>query len=289
MQKKSRQLLLTATLFFVAVFLFFAQRSFSQNVNYVKVSFLDVGQGDAIFIEAPNGVQVLVDGGPGDAVQRQLPEVMRFWDRSIDILVATHPDADHIGGLPEVLRRYRVDYVLDTEIGSDTGVYDEYTYQRDRSRAERIQAQAGGVIVLDRERGVFIEVLFPGKNIIDVSDKNDTSIVLRLVYGESEVLLTGDASTKIEKYLVSKYGKNLESDILKLGHHGSKTSTSEEFLQVVSPSSVVISAGKDNRYGHPHQEVIRGVQDFGSNIYSTNEADAVRFMMRADSILFQSR
>jgi len=253
-------------------------------VEYLQVSFLDVGQGDSVFIEAPNGVQMIVDGGPDDSVLRELSKVMPFWDRSIDIVVATHPDKDHIGGLPEIFQRFKVGTSLDTGVTSDTGIYNEYKKRRASSSANLVQAHSGQVISLDEKSGVYVEVLFPGESLNEIKDKNDTSIILRVVYGESEVLLTGDASVKIERFLLSKYGKNLESDILKLGHHGSKTSTSKEFLEKVNPESVVISAGVDNSYGHPSKETLYIVNNFGSKIYSTIDSGIVSFYLYPDII-----
>jgi competence protein ComEC len=254
MKRNHRRLILIAILFCIAIFVF-SVSVLPKTEKGVQVSFLSVGQGDAVFIEAPNGTQVLVDSGADGSVLRELGKVMSFWDRSIDIVAATHPDMDHIGGFPEIFQRFDIEYVLDTETESDTGIYEAYVENRDREKSERVIAEAGQVIVLDKKEGVFMEVLFPG-DVSEIKDKNDASIILRLVYGEKEVLLTGDASKKIERYLVSVYGDRLESDILKLGHHGSKTSTDKTFVERVNPETVVVSAGLNNRFGHPHQEVL---------------------------------
>ncbi|NCS99581.1 MBL fold metallo-hydrolase [Candidatus Parcubacteria bacterium] len=279
-----KKILSIATLIFVAIFIISFEKGLLNKVEYLQVSFLDVGQGDSVFIEAPNGVQMIVDGGPDDSVLRELSKVMPFWDRSIDIVVATHPDKDHIGGLPEIFQRFKVGTSLDTGVTSDTGIYNEYKKRRASSSANLVQAHSGQVISLDEKSGVYVEVLFPGESLNEIKDKNDTSIILRVVYGESEVLLTGDASVKIERFLLSKYGKNLESDILKLGHHGSKTSTSKEFLEKVNPESVVISAGVDNSYGHPSKETLYIVNNFGSKIYSTIDSGIVSFYLYPDII-----
>jgi competence protein ComEC len=260
------KLILTATLFSVAVFLFFLQ--VSPQEGFLEVHFLSVGQGDAVFIEAPGGQQVLVDAGPDTTVLRELAKVMPFWDRSIDMVVATHPDMDHIGGFPEIFQRFDVGTVLDNGASADSGVYEAYVYERDREGADIVTVRAGQVISLGE---VYIEVLFPGNNAEDIKDRNDSSVVLRVVYGENEVLLTGDASKKIERFLVAKYGDSLQSDILKLGHHGSKTSTDKIFLETVSPEVVVISAGEGNRYGHPHEDVMDTVRAFGAEILSTQD------------------
>jgi competence protein ComEC len=287
MKKNLQHILIVATLLFVATFLYLIQKNNSTSSEYMKVSFLDVGQGDAIFIEAPNGVQMLIDSGPDNSVLQELSKVMPFWDRSIDVVVATHPDKDHIGGFPELFKRFKVGYVLDTEVISDTGIYREYLSQREKIDAKKLSSEAGQVIVLDKKSGVYVEVLFPGENIENIKDKNDTSIVLRVVYGESEVLLTGDASKKVEKFLVSKYGEGLESNILKLGHHGSKTSTSESFLETVSPEIAIVSAGEGNRYGHPHGGVIERVKHLGLETYSTSENRLILMEISPTEIFFK--
>jgi len=271
MKRSSYRYVLVLVLFFVALFLYDTAHPFSDDTE-LEIHFLSVGQGDAIFIEAPNGVQMLIDGGPDETVLARLGEVMSPTDRSIDIVLATHPDLDHIGGLPEVLSRFDVSYVMDTGVSSDNGIYQSYLLAKQKNGIEYVKAFSGQVIVLDEIRGVYLEVLFPSLDRDIPKDINDTSVVLRLVYGEDTLLLTGDASSRVEKYLVSSLGEGLDSDILKLGHHGSKTSTSEEFVDVVSPDGIVISAGKDNRYGHPHKEVLSVLDRYNPlSMYDTRE------------------
>jgi len=214
--------------------------------KYVEVMFLDVGQGDAIFVEAPNGNQLLIDGGTGKSVLRKLSKVMPFYDRSIDVVLATHPDKDHIGGLPHVLDRYKVEYFLEGGTISDSGVYRAL-----QERVDPILARRGMNIHLGS--GVVVEILFPDREVSRV-ERNTGSVVARVVYGNTSFLLMGDSPKSIEKYLLSI--DDLDSDVLKAGHHGSKTSSGMSFVKEVSPRFVVISAGKDNRYGHPHQEVM---------------------------------
>ena len=250
----------------------------------LTVAFLDVGQGDAIFIEAPNGNQMLVDGGPGRAVFKSLGDVMPFYDRSLDIVIATHPAADHIGGLPEILRRYEVALFLDPGMESDTGVYTALVRSIGLSGAEYVIARRGMRLALDEEAGVFFEILFPDRDMAG-ADTNDASIVGKLVYGETSFLLTGDSPQKIEKYLAAIDEKNLTVDALKLGHHGSKTSTSATLLGYASPEYAIISAGKDNRYGHPHEEVLARLREFGiARILRTDELGTIVFKSDGEMI-----
>lgn len=219
----------------------------------LTVAFLNVGQGDAMYIEAPNGNQMLIDGGnPSGAVLRELGRVMPFWDRSLDVVLSTHPDQDHVGGLPSVLSRMKVSRVVTTENTSATGASGEFEKIIKEKRLERILARAGGKIILDE--GVVFEILFPNKSTAGW-ETNLGSIVARLTYGEVSFLFTGDAPQSVEQYLVGTQGGLLKTNVLKLGHHGSRTSSAEVFLSAVDPEYAVVSAGKDNKYGHPHKEV----------------------------------
>lgn len=241
---------------------------FKKQQDFLVVSFLYVGQGDAVFIEAPNGVQVLVDAGPDRGVVRELGKVMPFWDRSIDMIIPTHADKDHIGGFPEVLKRFTIESIYDMGSDATTGIFEAYeSYKQDEHSAIK-EARAGDTIILDSEHGVYLRVLFPSENIEDI-ERNDTSTVVQLVYGDIEFMLTGDAGVMVENYLVYEYDNFLASDVLKAGHHGSRTSSSQLFLEKVQPKYVVISAGENNSYGHPHQEVVDAIKSFGSKIFET--------------------
>lgn len=240
----------------------------------LTVSFLDVDQGDAVLIQSPTGVQVLVDGGATRAVLRELSRTMPLFDRSLDAVVATHPDQDHIGGLADVLTRYEVLRVVESGNVSQSPAYLRFGAARDREGAERIVARRG--MRLSLGSGSYADVLFPDRDVSSV-ESNTASIVLRVVYGDTEVLLTGDAPAAIEKHLVSLYGKNLESDVLKAGHHGSKTSSDELFLDTVSPGVAVFSRGCENRYGHPAPEVVERFQERRIVLYDTCEQGTVTF------------
>jgi len=225
----------------------------ADNRGVLTVAFLNVGQGDAIYIEAPNGNQMLIDGGqPSGAVLRELGRVMPFWDRSLDVVLATHPDQDHVGGLPSVIERMRVGNIVTTENTSETGAYGAFEKEIFDKHINRVLARAGEKIILDE--GVILEILFPDRSTAGW-ETNTASVVARLSYGEQSFLFTGDSPQSVEKYLISKKGGTLHSNVLKLGHHGSRTSSSKVFLSAVDPKYAIISAGKDNKYGHPHKEV----------------------------------
>jgi competence protein ComEC len=247
------------------------------NESRLTVAFLDVGQGDAIFIQAPGGEQMLIDGGAtSGALLRELGKVMPFYDRSIDIVMATHADQDHIGGLPSVLERFRVGMFVRTATVASTSVYRTLlqTVEDRKVKTEIITAPEN----LDLGGGAEFDILFPDKDTAGW-ETNDSSIVGKLVYGSNSFLLTGDSPAKIETYLVKKYGTLLKSDVLKAGHHGSKFSSSELYLKTVLPVYTIISAGLNNRYGHPNQETLDRLIKVNSQVLKT---------MGQGSIIFKS-
>lgn len=251
--KRNIQYAVLGFLLFLDIFILVAMVRADRH-GELTVAFLDVGQGDAIYIEAPNGNQILVDGGPtANGLLRALGRVMPFYDRSIDLVLATHPDQDHVGGLPAVLARMNVSGVVTTENSSQTGIYTAFEKVISQKHIRRILARKGERFILDN--GVALEILFPDRS-VSGWETNMGSIVARLSYGNESFLLTGDSPQGIEKYLVAKDGGALHSTVLKLGHHGSKTSSSREFLSAVNPDEAVISAGLNNKYGHPHKEVL---------------------------------
>ncbi len=242
----------------------------------LKVAFLDVGQGDAIFIEAPNGNQILVDGGPGKNILAQLAKVMPAYDRTIDAILVSNPDKDHIGGLLEVLKTFEIGAVLEPGTKPDTAIYQEFEKAIDTEGAKKILARRGMKVVMDEKTGVALAILFPDRDVSETKT-NDGSIVAKLIYGQTALMLTGDAPESIERYLVLLDGANLRSDLLKAGHHGSRTSSSVEFLAAISPAFAVISVGKNNSYGHPHQEVLERLTSAGAEILRTDQLGAIIF------------
>jgi len=242
----------------------------------LTVAFLNIGQGDAIFIDAPSGNQLLIDGGPDKSVLRELSKVMPFYDRSIDVVIATHADQDHVGGLPDVLRKYNTDLFLEPGLSGESSSYEELekivSEEEAGGNLQKILARRG--MSIDLGEGAVLQILFPDRDPSGM-DTNTASIVARLVYGENEFMLTGDSPIAIEDYLVSQ--GELRSDVLKAGHHGSKTSSGTSFVSAVSPKYAVISAGKDNKYGHPNKEVLDILNNFGAKILRTDEADRIVF------------
>ncbi len=241
------------------------------NSGIMQVVFLDVGQGDSILIITPNRNQLLVDTSENEIVIRKISKHLHFFDKTIDLLITTHPDADHIGGVPALLKKYvfaQYGYFFDSP-GSPLN--DQIDKLIEKKRIQKTNLKAGDEIILDQEFGIKAKVFWPDPD-AEIEDKNDQSIVMKISYDQIDFMLTGDAGILIEEKIITALYKNvpnvgdqdanLESEILKLGHHGSKTSTSAEFLERVSPNFVVISAGEDNKFGHPHQEVIDRINSY---------------------------
>ncbi len=238
-------------LFLTAIFSWYALFAESRE-GVLTVSFLDVGQGDAIFVESPDGNQVLIDGGPNAKVLRELAREMPFYDRFIDVIIATHPDRDHTAGLADVFSRFHSGAYFASGALSDNGMNEILDANSESSGAKKYLGRAGTRI--DLGDGAVLDILFPDRDMTHI-ETNTSSIVAKLTYGDTSFLLTGDSPIAIEQYLAATYGEQLDVDVLKLGHHGSRTSTSDIFLTVTSPEYAITSAGKDNRYGHPHKEV----------------------------------
>jgi competence protein ComEC len=255
---------------------------FSSHSTTLHVSFLNVGQGDAVFIEAPNGNQLLYDAGPpSGATLRELARVMPFWDRTIDVAVLSHPDMDHIGGYPEVFHRYEIGAVLEPGATSENGVYDAVEKAITDEHAGHIFAHKGMRIELGG--GVVADVLYPDHD-MSGEETNSASIVLRVHYGETAFLLSGDLPQAEEEYVAKEFGAGLHAQVLKLGHHGSRTSTSPYWLSAVQPDIAVISAGKDNRYGHPHKEVTELLKEKNIPTLVTFEEGTITFESDGETI-----
>lgn len=249
----------------------------------LTVSFLDIGQGDSIYIEAPNGRQMIVDGGPNESLMSALPDVLVFGDKTIDVLVVTNPDADHYSGFIPLIESFEIGAIVESGTSSDTTLYDSFQQLITEKEIDHVEAYSGQKIILDEERNVYLEILFPNT---DVSswDSNDGSIVSKLVYGNTSVLLMGD-STKLAEGIVVSRNDLSGVDILKAGHHGSKTSTGLPLLEESKPSVVVISAGEDNRYGHPDEETIENLNEMGIPYLVTMDEGTITFISDGEKFI----
>lgn len=234
----------------------------------LEVIFFDIGQGDAAFIETPKGHQILIDGGPGSQILEKLGKQMPFYDRSIDLIILTHPEKDHMSGLIEVLKRYKVDCILWTGIKREAPELEEWLRLIEEKGIKTEIAVSGQKIKMGN---VEFDILSPFENLSGeaVKNVNDTSIVLKMLFGNDSFLFTGDISVVVEAALL-KEGADIDSDVLKVSHHGSKNSNLESFIWEVSPEISVISSAKNNSYGHPHLEVLEVLSKFGIKILRTD-------------------
>lgn len=235
----------------------------------LQVKFFDVGQGDAIFIQTPNGNKILIDGGPDNTILERLGRELGFLDRSLDLVVLTHPDRDHIAGLIGVLDRYTVAAALTTGVRRETT---DFRLWEEKLAKKHIPAVVGRLgLWAEISPSVVLAVFSPEKNIAGqrIEKTNNTGIVLKLVYGKTSYLFTADIERPVEELLV-RSGLNLRAEVLKVAHHGSKTSSSENFLRAVSPVAAIISLGRRNPYGHPHSEVIERLERHGIKIFRTD-------------------
>lgn len=256
------------------------------NSEVLKVVFLDVGQGDAIFIEAPNGKQMLIDGGPDASVLSRLSSVMPFGDRFIDLILITHADMDHIGGLYPVLENYKIGRIVENGLGGETDIYKNLENKIIENKIERIVARRGMKVLLDQNKNIYFDILFPDRD-VSLLESNDGSIVGKLVYGNNSFMMTGDASTYTENIIKWNEDKEfLHSQVLKLGHHGSHTSNNILWLESVNPDIAIISVGENNRYDHPHKDVLDKLDSLnipylltyekGNILFEVNEKDIIQ-------------
>lgn len=248
--------IILAILFVIAILSWTAV--FASHDNKLHIHFYDVGQGDAIYIRTPAKQDILIDGGPDATILTKLGQDMPFYDRKIELIISTHPHADHITGLIDVLKRYQVDQILSTGVEHTSATFGEWKDIVQEKNIPVRTAQAGQKIKLGK---TFMYVLYPVDRLAgkEVKNLNNTSIVSRLIYGKNSALFTGDAEIEVEQELLSNH-THLKSDILKVGHQGSKTSTSEEFLEKVDPEYAIISVG-ENKYGHPSKEVLERLKN----------------------------
>jgi len=224
------------------------------------ISFLDIGQGDAIFIRTPDDYTILIDGGPGPMILDEIAEVMPIYSRTIDILALTHPHADHVNGLVEITKRYNVKRILLVGTPSQNEFYQEWLKVADMNNIEMIFANNGTDFRVGSE--VFLDILWPIGNKAGVAyeNLNNASLAMRVIWSDGEnnvkFLLTGDAEIEEENEIL-KGNWTIQADVLKAGHHGSRTASSEEFLEKSDPKIVVIQSGEANSFGHPHQETLK--------------------------------
>ncbi|MEK7211542.1 MAG: ComEC/Rec2 family competence protein [Patescibacteria group bacterium] len=264
----------------------------------LKVAFLNIGQGDSTLIIAPDKSKILIDGGPDEKVLGELAAELPFYDRELDLVILTHPHADHLDGLLSVLERYTVRKVLMTGVIHTT---DNYINFLETLKAKNIPVEVAVAGKSFDFGGATFKILWPEKDLSgervsggagEKGGLNDTSVVAMLEYGKSKFLFTGDAGFDIETRLVASSKNNVETqgiaslraDVLKVGHHGSAYASSDDFLRAVRPEYAVASAGKDNRYGHPSRRAVRRLERAGAKIFTTFQDGRIVFVSDGERV-----
>ena len=246
---------------------------FTESSDNLEIYFFDVGQGDSELVILPGGVQILIDGGKGNQAAQELTSILPFFDRYLDLVVLSHPETDHYLGLIEVLKNYRVGAFI---FNGRKGTADSWPALVKVIKDNKIPAVvlAAGDKICYREN--CFDVLSPTKDFLNGRDTNDSSLVMKLSAGGSQSLFTGDIGEKVEDFLIKNY--DLKIDILKVGHHGSKFSTSQKFLDAVQPKLAFIEVGK-NSYGHPTREVLNRLASVGAAIFRTDIDGALKLVI----------
>jgi len=259
--------------------------SAAQVDGFLHVYFLDIGQGDSELIVSPTGNRVLIDGGPDGAVLGQLSNVMPFFEQHLDAVIATHPHIDHIGGLMPVLEQYDVGSIVQASISFRSAAFSTWMHDIESEQAKIIWAVAG--TAMDLGGGARLTILNPTEpGLHDVTNNPHSQMVVALLeYQHVKILFTGDAESEIENRLVQQYADLIDADVLKVGHHGSKTSTTENFLRAVTPQTAVIEVGAKNTYGHPTPTVLERLETFGIKYYRTDTDGTVSLI--SDGNTFQ--
>lgn len=254
----------------------------------LHVWFLDVGQGDSILVETPLGEWVIIDGGPDDTVLARMGQIMPFYEHRIKVMMLSHPHADHINGLLGVIRRYEVGSIVVTGVKYEYAGYEKF-YQLAAERGVPIIFVDGS---FDLKMGkIGFDLIYPRRSLQGATfdNANNSSIVFRLIYGANRVFFSGDLEMEKEDELVklaerSPTALNLDADILKAGHHGSKTSNTEDFVRLVSPKFAVISCGVDNKFKHPFPALLERFSRLGARIYRTDLDGTVEAILDGQTI-----
>jgi competence protein ComEC len=248
----------------------------------LEVDFLSVGQGDAELIKTPSGQNILIDGGPDNTVLKRLGENLPWWERTIDLMILTHPHEDHIAGLNDVIKRYDIKKIIYTGTTYDSPVYRDWLQAVIKNKIPTAIINRPQTIQLNP--GCELEILYPLQSLVgqNMADLNDASMVTMLKYKQTKFLFAGDAGSNIEQKLIAA-NDDLTANVLKISHHASDLATSEELLVKVKPQFAIIETGK-NDYGLPSLRVIKRLERFGAKVYRTDESGTIKIVSDGSNI-----
>lgn len=248
----------------------------------MQVYYLDVGQGDSIYVKTPNGDDILIDGGKNDKGDDVVAFLHKYHVDDLEVMIATHPDADHIGGLDTVLQNMKVESVYMPRVTHTTKTFEDFVVAVKEEGLKLKEAKGGVSLGLQGVDAHFVSPVTSYDN-----DLNSSSAVLRVTNGENNFLFTGDATVESEQDMIAS-GQDIHADVLKLGHHGANTSTSEAFLSQVQPKFAIVSAGKDNQYGHPTAEILQRMREHNIQVFRTDEQGTIIAASNGKTITFNT-
>ena len=255
---------------------------FSQN-KAITVTFFDVGQGDAILI-SQGDKQILIDGGPNSAVIEKLSSEMPFWDRNIELVVLTHADSDHLSGLIDVLKSYQVERVVSNGLKENSADFKEWEDLLRKEKAEIRTVKLGDTVNINSQ--TVFEIIYPFEDLSlkQTENSNNNSLVIKFICKGKSFLFSGDVLKSGQKDIVEK-GIDIDADVLKVSHHGSKSANYNKFIEKVSPQLAVISVGANNRYGHPDQETLDTLDKYGIKVLRTDLDKDIKISCSSQSLI----
>ena len=242
--------------------------------NKFHIFFLDIGQGDSIFIKTPENHQILIDSGPGPKIIEELNKIIPYFDRSLDLLVLSHPHQDHYMGFLELLSNYDVDLVLLTAVNYDDLFYSKLIKTLENKKVEVIIAHEKMDLFFN---DVLLDIIYPFESLAFQSfdNINNSSIVIKVTYKENVILLTGDIESEIEEELLDY---DMSANILKVPHHGSNSSSSLNFLRKINPEIAIIQSGRNNKFGHPHEETLERFANLNIDVLRNDLEGTIEFI-----------
>lgn len=265
--KKYVILILLLSSFFYTFFSYVQKNFFQVSNHNLQFHFIDVGQGDSSLIITPKGKTILIDAGDEAHAKKVLSYVREQGIEKLDLVIATHPDADHIGGMDKVIKNFDIGVFAMPDVSAKTNQYKQIQRELKAKKMKATRLYQGDEVQIDDD--IDFEILSPVKG-KKYDDTNEYSIVTKIVYKDTSFILMGDATMENEVDIINNV-PDIDIDVLKLGHHGSSTSSSDYFITKTSPNIAIISCGKNNKYGHPHQEVMRVLKKHGVTPYRTDE------------------